>query len=220
MPGITPSWTKNWTSADDGSILAGQDLGNIQTNIGTALAKAYDITAANTFTGSGIPYRTIILTAGGAVIPASGGPTRNSTDGTNLSYTTLDYATAGTAQAYWTFRIPSSLTGTTANCYVVWLASSGSASQVVGFKLSSLGFADNSTLDAALGSAVELDDTLQATGKVHITASGTLTHGWSADNLCVVKLQRDITVPAGTQITGDVKVLAVVIEWQANLSSD
>jgi hypothetical protein len=218
--GITPSWTKSWSVSDNGGALYGQDLQNIQTNIGTALAKAYDLTAANTFTGSGIPYRTIVLTPGGAIVPSSSGATKTTTDGTNLSYQTLDYSNSVTQSAYWTFRIPSSLTGTTAIVNVVWATTAGSASQVVGFKISSAGYTDNETLDAALGTAVEVDDTWQANSKVHVTTTGTLTHGWVADDLCVVKLQRDITVPAGTQIAGTVSVLAVIIEWQANLSSD
>lgn len=218
--GITPSWTKSWSISDNGSGLYGQDLQNIQTNIGTALAKAYDLTAANTFTGGGIPYRTVVLTPGGAILPASSSATKTTTDGTNLSYQTLDYSNSATQNAYWTFRIPSSLTGSSALVNVVWMTTAGSASQVVGFKVSSAGYTDNETFDAALGTAVEIDDTWQANSKIHVTSAGTLTHGWAADDLCVVKLQRDITVPAGTQIAGTVSVLALVIEWQASSSSD
>lgn len=217
---ITPSWTKSWSASDDNSILGGADLGNIQTNITAALAKGYDITAENTFTGAGIPNRTIVLTPGGAVLPTASGAGRSSTDGTNLSYQTLDFDNTADEYAYWVFKMPGSLTGTTASVWVLWTSAVGSAGHEVQFEVSAGGRANDEVLDAALGTAVALDDALLATGDVHITASGTLTHGWVADDLAIVKLSRDIDGPSGTDIAGDVKVLAVIIEWKSGSSSD
>lgn len=218
--GITPSWTKSWSVSDNGSALYGQDLQNIQTNIGTAFAKAYDLTAANTFTGSGIPYRTIVLTPGGATLPATSGAGRTTTEGTNFSYPTLDFDYTADEKAYWLFKVPGSLTGTTANVVVVWTAAVGSATNEVEFEVSSVGLENDEVLDSALGNAATLSDALTAQGDVHVTGVSTLTHGWVADDLAVIKLIRDIDGPSGTDIAGDVKVLAVLIEWQAGSSGD
>lgn len=104
---LSPSWTHSWSASDDGSTLGGADLGNIQADIATALAKAFNLTDVNTFTGSGIPYRTIVLTPGGAILPSSNGAGRTQTDGTNLSYLTLDFDQSTDEKAYWIFRVPS-----------------------------------------------------------------------------------------------------------------
>jgi hypothetical protein len=58
------SWTKSWSSSDDGTVFGGADLQNIQTNISTycvTLAGSQTLTGdktfsgTTTFTGSGLP---------------------------------------------------------------------------------------------------------------------------------------------------------------------
>jgi hypothetical protein len=218
--GITISWTKSWSSTDDGTILAGADLQNLQVNMQSALTNAASNVAVNTYTGSGIPYRTIVLTPGGATLPTTNPAGRANTDGTNLSYMTLDFDKDTDEIAYWIFKVPDSLTGTTANVNIAWTSAVGSATNEVQFEISSGGRANDEVLDAALGTAVELDDLLIATGDVHLTPTVSLTHGWTAGDLAIVKLIRDINGPSGTDIDGDVKVLAVVIEYQAGSSTD
>lgn len=218
--GITISWTKSWSSSDDGTVLAGADLQNLQTNIQAAFTNAAANNAVNTYTGSGIPYRTIVLTPGGAILSASNSAAREETNGTNLSYVTLDFDQTTDEQAYWVFKVPDSITGANATVHVVWTSAVGSAGHEVQFELASGGRANDEVLDTALGTAVELDDVLTATGDVHLTPTATLVHGWAAGDLAIVKLNRDVDGPSGTDIAGDVKVLAVVIEWQAGSSTD
>ena len=217
---ITPSWTKSWSAADDGTILGGADLSNIQTNVGTALTKAYDLTASNTFTGSGIPYRTIVLTPGGAITPSANGVDKSTTDGTNFSYQTMDFDNTVDQIAYWVFKVPGSLTSTTAEVSILWTAAAGTVGDEVQFEVSAGGRANDEVIDTALGTAVELDDALIATGDLHITSAVTLTHGWVADDLAIVKLIRDVDGPSGTDLAQDAKVLGLIIEWKAGSSTD
>lgn len=42
-------WTKNWSSVDDGTILSGNDLQNIQTDI---VGNTVDLTSTQTITGA------------------------------------------------------------------------------------------------------------------------------------------------------------------------
>lgn len=49
------SWTKTWSASDDGMVLSGADIGNIQTNIETYTAQlsgTQTITGDKTFSGT------------------------------------------------------------------------------------------------------------------------------------------------------------------------
>ncbi len=217
---VTVSWTKSWSAADDGSILGGADLGNLQTNIAAAFADSYSLSSSNAFTGSGQPNRTIILTPGGALLPSASAATRSSTNGTNFTYQTLDFSNAADSSAYWVFKMPGSLTGATAQVTIYWTATAGTATHGVEFEVSAVGVMDDEVLDSAVGSAVEIEDALLATADLHISAAGSLTHGWAADDLAVVKLLRDVDGHSGSQLAADCKVLCIVLEWKAGSSTD
>lgn len=51
---MTVTWTKSWSSSDDGSVLSGNDIGTIQTNIDTycgTFAGTQEFTGNKTFSG-------------------------------------------------------------------------------------------------------------------------------------------------------------------------
>lgn len=171
------------------------------------------------FTGSGIPYRTIVLTAGGASLPASGGAERTTTDGTNFSFTTLNFDKTVDELAYWTFVVPDSVTGTTANCYVYW-TSTGTAGYTTQFKISSLGRNDDEVLDATVGTTATVNDAITASNDLMVTGVATLTHGWTSGDLAIIKLQVDSGGGGGTALDQDAKVLAIKIEWQQSTNTD
>lgn len=49
---ISIAWTKSWSASDNGTILYGSDLGNIQSDIATAFGTAATLTGTNTWSGA------------------------------------------------------------------------------------------------------------------------------------------------------------------------
>lgn len=77
---LSVSWTKSWSNSDNGTILYGVDLGNIQSDIQSALANGASLSSVNTWTtlqtfSAGVKPSYIILPV------QSAGPTTASDQG-------------------------------------------------------------------------------------------------------------------------------------------
>jgi len=60
MPGIT--WTKEWAGTDDGTIVGGTDLKNIQDDLATVLTTS-DLTVADVLTTSDLTVADVLTTS-------------------------------------------------------------------------------------------------------------------------------------------------------------
>jgi len=179
---------------------------------------------AVTYAGTAQPKRTIVLTAAGAIVaPSSGFADQRRSDGTNLSYYTLDFDQSTDEKAYWTFMVPDSFTASTITVTVFWTAASGTATHLVDWEVSTSGTADDGVLDASLGTATTINDALIATGDVHVTSAGSITsanNGWAAGEFVVFKLNRDADDATNDTLAADAKVLQVKLEWTASAETD
>jgi hypothetical protein len=180
-------------------------------------------TTGLTYVGTARPRRTIVLTAAGAIPPASNAPQQLQTNGTNVSYHTLNYSgTASAAQsAYWQFIVPDAYTGTTVNATLYWLTPSTTTTNVVKWFVDMNGFGDAQTLDQAMGTAGTVTDSPTATAdQVLVTSEiADITTGWTAGEYAIVRVQRNAADAADTE-TGLAKLLMVKLEWTAATESD
>jgi len=184
------------------------------------------INTAITYTGSGVPKRSIILTAAGATVPVSGGAAQNQTDGTNVSYWSLDFDKDTDEKAFWSFTMPDSYDDGNVTVTVYWTTTDTTASSEVQFEVSFSQLTESDAIDGAMGTATEIDDAIPASGfasgDVLITSATTVTGAnfCDAGDFVICKLIRDIDGPTGTDINADVKVLAVKIEWGKDQDTD
>jgi hypothetical protein len=181
------------------------------------------LSGALTYTGVGQPKRTVVLTAAGAIIPASNAPQQLQTNGTNVSFYTLNYSgTAGAAEsANWQFIVPDSYTGSTVNATLYWLTPSTTTSNVVKWFVDMNGFGDGQTLDAAMNAAGTVNDSPTAVANQVLTTTEitNITSGWSPGELAVVRVQRNAADAADTE-TALAKLLMIRLEWTASAESD
>jgi hypothetical protein len=182
-----------------------------------------DLSGALTYSGAGQPKRTIVLTAAGAITPATNAPVQAQTDGTNLSFYTLEYS-GGAAQAesaHWQFVVPDAYTGSTVNATFYWLTSSTTTGNAVKWFIDMNGLGDAQTLDAAMNTAGTVTDNPSGTAnQVLVTTEITnITSGWTAGELAAVRVQRDAADAADTE-TASAKLLMVKLEWTAAAESD
>jgi len=68
-----------------------------------------------------------------------------------------------------------------------------------------------------LGAAVALTDTFIAQDDLHITAEATLIEDWVAGEMVFVRCLRDVS---DDDLTGDLRLLMLKIEFQVNAESD
>ena len=180
-------------------------------------------TTGITYVGTARPKRTIVLTAAGAIVPASNAPQQLQTNGTNVSYYTLNYsgAAAGAESAYWQFVVPDAYTGTTVNATLYWLTPSTTTTNAVKWFVDMNGLGDAQTLDAALQTAGTVTDNPTAVASQVLVTSeiATITTGWTAGEYAVVRVQRNAADAADTE-TGLAKLLTVKLEWTAAAESD
>jgi len=180
-----------------------------------------------TYASANKPRRSIILTAGGATIPSAGGAERAQTDGTNVSYWTLNFDNGGSQadeEAYWQFVVPDSFDDDDIFVTVYYIPADGStAGDTVEFNISfrAVGANLGESIDAAVasGTAIGADVILNATpnDELHATEEATVTAPWTAGDLVIVKLIRDTSED---DMEEDAKVFAVKIEWKKDKDSD
>lgn len=169
------------------------------------------------------PKRSIILTAAGATVPATNGAGQTQTDGTNVSYWTLDFDTTTSEIAYWTFVMPDSYDDDTVTATLYWYSGAGgSVSETIDFDIAFHDCTpDTDNIDVAPGTATSITDTALAspTTLVHATGATDITGAnfGDAGDLMICKLSRDV---ASDNLAGDAKVLAVKLEWGKDQDTD
>ena len=185
-----------------------------------------NISSNMTYNASYKPKRTIILTAAGATVPTVAGAEQAQTDGTNVSYWTLNYDNGGSQAdelAYWTFQMPNSYDDSDITVTVYYKPADGStAGDTVRFVASMHDVAANlgESIDAAPGNATDISDViLNATPNDELHASPTTTMSAPAANgdLVIFKLMRDTSED---NMTEDAMVFFVRLEWAKDQDTD
>ena len=201
------------------------------TTMGLAASKINfaGLTTAITYT-SNKPKRSIVLTAAGAVVPATNGAeqaqTNSGTEG-QPSYWTLNYDKTTDEHAYWTLTIPTSYDDGNVYVTVYWTTAETTEGRVCRFAVSFKQIEPNAgvAIDGAFGTATDLDDAIPAShadGEILATSATVVTGAnfGDADDVIIVKVDRDVDKPTGTQIDADVKILAVKIEYSKDQDTD
>ena len=153
--------------------------------------------------------RRIILTAAGAIVPASGGAEQKQTDGTNFSYYTLNFDKDADEAAYWECIVPDDYDSGNiiAN---IWYKSTVNAG-TVSFDVAVLGREEGENFDNALGAAQTITENVPATvNAIGICAPTNFSPGWVAGDFVVVKLLRDIS---DDNANADISVVMVEVEY-------
>lgn len=153
--------------------------------------------------------RRIILTPAGAIVPSSNGAEQKQTDGTNLSYYTLNFDNAADESAYWECIVPDDYDG--GNIIPnIWYKTTTNVGNV-SFDVAVLGREEGETFDNALGAAQTVNDNVPATANsIGICAPTNFNPGWAAGDFVAVKLLRDVS---DDNAAADVSVVMVEIDY-------
>lgn len=176
-----------------------------------------------TFDNASKSSRTIILTAGGGHPSTTNGcadPTKTEFATNDVDLVTLDFDQTTGENAQWTIVMPDSYDGGTITAIFVWTAASGSGGVTWG--LQGIAYADSGAIDAAWGTAQEVNDTLLTADDVHITSATsaiTLAGSPAGGQLVQFRAYRD-PADASDTLAADAKLISVKIEYGINKWSD
>jgi hypothetical protein len=125
--------------------------------------------------------------------------------------------------AYYTFRMPDDYDGSTVKCKVVWKpTSTASASDVVLWGVSLGACGNDDAFDAALGTEVEISDTVIAVGDLHIsdaTAAITASGTPAAGEVFTMKIARKAADGSDTMDDEDAALVGVAMQWGVTAAS-
>ena len=177
-------------------------------------------TGKNITVNSADPWRTITLTPGFLKPTTTAGCASVATveAGTNdIDYDVLDFDTATDENAFANFQMPDSWDGGVVQFRYIWTAASGSGTVVM--ELSGRSYADDDAIDQAVGTPIEVLDTLITAGDVHISAwSGDVTlTGAGAGEWVHVELMRDVSED---NLGVDARIMGVQIRYKQVQYSD
>jgi hypothetical protein len=136
---------------------------------------------------------TIVLSAQGASTLGGAGAARQDTNiGSNVAVPILRYSGSADQTAFWIIVVPASLSGSTMTCNVYWTNDNGtsSSSDGVHWDIYSADIADDATWDGTFGSAGGADDLWTANDDLMISPDITVTHGFTAGHLGLIKVVR------------------------------
>jgi hypothetical protein len=162
-------------------------------------------------------------------IPASAMTTRTTNGasaGTNESTTNKvmqsSYDFDQTTQEFVQFNIafPKSWDESTVTAQFFWTGSAGSGAVVWGIQ--GVAISNDDAIDTAFGTAVEVTDTLIATGDMHVSSeTGAVTIGGTpaADDVCFFQIYRDPADGSDT-LTGDAKLLGIKLFYTTDAVND
>lgn len=167
-------------------------------------------------------YDTIYLTPG-FLKPATTSPCATSTTneaGTNdVDYDTLDFDATSSERAFANVQMPDSYDGGTIQFRIVWLATGGTIGTFVAMDLKGRAFGNNQAIDQADGTLQQVQDTLEATSRVFVSAWSaaiTLAGVPKGGDYVHFVLSRDI----GDNLSVDAKIMGVQIRWRRKQYSD
>jgi len=164
------------------------------------------------------PKRSIILTAGGAITPTSGGAAQAKVDGANHSYYVLNHDADTAEAAFWQWTMPDSYDGGTIDITYYWTAGVNSGNVVWCFNAG--GVAAGGAVDSAL--SADVCDTAAAPGTagyLAATAHPGASSNFTAGKYTIFRIFRNAADGADT-MAGDASLLNVKIEYGVSAESD
>lgn len=154
--------------------------------------------------------RRAILTPAGAIVPATAGAEQKQTEGTNFPYYVLNFDKDTDESAFWEFIVPDDYDGgiITVN---IWYKTTVTTGMVV-FEVKVLGREEGETFDAALGigHSNSADTVPGSAGNIGICAPAAFNPVWTAGDLVILKLMRDVS--EGTA-AADIQVIMVEVAY-------
>lgn len=135
---------------------------------------------------------------------------------------TYDFDAAADEFAQFQLPMQKSWNEGTITAKFIWTADAGTAAQVARWGIQAVAISDDDALDAAFGTAQEVDDALLATGDVHHSAfTSAITIGGSPAerDLVVFQVFRNAD-HANDNLAADAKLIAVVLQITTNAGDD
>jgi len=169
------------------------------------------------------PLRTIVLKPGflkPTTTAGSADPAQSETSGSNINYDTLDYDQTTEEHAFAMFTLPDGWNGGVITFRVKWTAASGTGGVVWG--LAGRSFANDDPIDAAVGTEVEVTDTLITAEDMHVSpVSGnvTLAGGPAGGEEVYIEIARKVDNGSDT-LNADAQLISVVVEFRRAQHSD
>lgn len=207
----------NLTTGTIPAARVGTDHIDAMTEIASAIKTGSGSTLMTTRTGV---YRHMWISAGAMVAAASGSAaTGTKDDGTNVQFDYFAFDGTANEDLWFDWAMPVEWDGGTIKAKFFWIPASGaSASDGVTLELSAVAVGDDDAWDAAMGTAVHVDDTVTAgtSGDLHITAAtAAITIGGSptAGELVSFYVQRLATDAADT-MAEDLWLRGIMIQYQ------
>lgn len=207
----------NLTTGTIPAARVGTDHIDAMTEIASAIKTGSGSTLMTTRTGV---YRHMWISAGAMVAAASGSAaTGTKDDGTNVQFDYFAFDGTANEDLWFDWAMPVEWDGGTIKVKFFWIPASGaSASDGVTLELSAVAVGDDDAWDAAMGTAVHVDDTVTAgtSGDLHITAAtAAITIGGSptAGELVSFYVQRLATDAADT-MAEDLWLRGIMIQYQ------
>ncbi len=173
-----------------------------------------------TYSGTGVPKRTIILTAAGGISPTTNGAAQTKVDGTNHTYYVLDYDASTDESAYWQWAMPDSYDNGTLDITYYWETASTTGNVIWCFQAKGLAANSAEDIDSALSTGVCETDGAQgnANDLASITESAAASN-FAAGEYVVFKVYRDANDGSDT-LTADARLVKVKIEYSVSQESD
>lgn len=137
-----------------------------------------------------------------------------------VTYKVLDFDQTTEEFAHFAVPFPKSWNRSTITFEVLWTASAGSGGVV--WALEAIALSDDDAIDTAYGTAVQVSDTLIATGDVHKTAvSSALTVGGSpaVGDLVFFRIKR-VPADGSDTLTGDARLIGIRLFFTQNAADD
>ena len=169
------------------------------------------------YTGAVKPKRTIVLTSEGATLGNSGNATRTLIDGTGYSYYVLEYPyLTSSANAYWNWIMPDSYDGGGIDVSIYW-NSGGSSTNPAHWAVKTGSINEGTILGDTLSGTGNILKASQGDSKMTISNLSISSPGWSAGNLTIFRVYRDLNTDS---LAATANLLRVKIEYSVNNESD
>ena len=178
------------------------------------------IAGAISYSGSGKPKRTIVLTAEGAIAPTAAGAAQTKVDGANHSYYVLDFDASTDESAFWHWTMPDSYDAGAIDVTFFWEAAATAGDVVWAAQTAGVAPDNAEDIDPALGAAQTVTDTAQA--NANDLGSATISGwapGWAAGDYITLKAYRDADSGSDT-MAGDGRLVRIKIEYSVGSESD
>lgn len=207
------------TDAVGADAIAANAVGASELASTTVSAGSYNgwltVDADGRLTAAGTLTKPIILTASGGSPLTTGGcavATKIEIGTNKRNVWVLDFDKDTDEGAFWNGAMPADYAGGTLSCKIYWTASTGSGAVV--WNIAGRCFDDDDTLDAALGTAATVTDTLLSAHDMHIASTGALTLAGSpaAGKDVILEVKRDADNASDT-FSADARLLKVVLEY-------